>query len=430
MYGLWHLGTVTAACLAQDTDVIAVDADLALVNSLARGEPPVDEPGLDELIQSGLATERLRFGNDIHAALEPADILWVTFDTPVDDDDRPDVDWLRNQLAAARPFVRSNTLVVLSTQVPAGFSRRLEREWRTTDPSLQFAYIPENLRLGDAIQRFRHPDFLVVGLGQGASRERLTELVDPFATRIHWMSLESAEMSKHALNGFLAVSATYANELARVCEAVGADAHDVENALRADPRVGRRAYVAPGGPIAGGTLGRDINVLRSLARENGVGVPVLDAVPSSNATHQAWVEARIHMLLMLLTDAPAPRVALLGLTYKTGTNTLRRSFAVQLARRLIDRGMEVRAFDPAIHAIPAETGIYLAPSLESALDGADVAVLMTPWPEFKGLQATDFVGHMRHPRVVDQTGFLAHIDRSAGLTYVRLGQPRPGSDVR
>src|SRR5207244_9885513 len=123
---------------------------------------------IDQLIKSGLATKRLRFGNDIHAALEHADILWVTFDAPVDDDDRPDVDWLRNQLAAARPFVRSNTLVVLSTQVPAGFARRLERDWRATDPSLQFAYIPENLRLGEAIQRFRRPAFLVLGPRQGA----------------------------------------------------------------------------------------------------------------------------------------------------------------------------------------------------------------------------------------------------------------------
>jgi UDPglucose 6-dehydrogenase len=234
------------------------------------------------------------------------------------------------------------------------------------------------------------------------------------------MSLESAEMSKHALNAFLALSATYANEIARLCEAVGADAFEVERALRADSRVGPSAYVSPGGPIAGGTLARDVAFLDDLSRRLEVQIPLLGAIPPSNAVQRQWARTHIEACVRGIPD---PRVAILGLTYKPGTDTLRRSAAVELGLALACDGFDVAAFDPAIHALPPEShSITLAPSAEAALDSADVAVLMTAWPEFQRLQASELARRMRHPQVVDESGFLRHLATASGIRYTCLGR--------
>jgi UDPglucose 6-dehydrogenase len=421
VYGLWHLGAVTAACLAgPERHVIGLDRDSSVIDNLARGCPPIAEPGLAELVQVGLAADHLEFSSNLDRSLADADVLWVTFDTPVDENDHADPDWVRAQLEAVRPAVRPGTLVVISSQIPVGFSRSLEQDWRSSDPSLSFACIPENLRLGDAVNCFRNPERLVIGVGESTSRQRLAEILGPLCDELLWMSLESAEMSKHALNTFLALCATYANELGRVCEVVEADASDVERALRSDPRVGPRAYLAPGGPVAGGTLARDFTTLQSLAQRFDVQAPLLNAISDSNVVHQAWIYDHLERLL---AETPSPRVALLGLTYKPGTDTLRRSFAVELGQQLTLHGISVSAFDPAVRALPPELiGFDLAVNAAGALDGADAAVLATPWPEFRQLQAADFVQHMRNPRIVDQAGFLAHLAEDPRVLYLRVGR--------
>jgi UDPglucose 6-dehydrogenase len=309
--------------------------------------------------------------------------------------------------------------------VPVGFTAQLERDWRRTDPSLQFACTPENLRLGQAIQVFRHPERVVLGTGEGVDRERLVKLFKPFSEQIEWMSPSSAEMTKHALNGFLALSVSFTNELARICERVGADATEVERGLRSEPRIGKRAYVSPGPPIAGGTLLRDIGFLSGLAAERGLESPVIDAVQVSNQLHQQWT---LNRTLELLAGIERPRAAVLGLTYKPGTDTLRRSSSLGLAQALAGRGVQVTAFDPVIRTLPDTTSdIELAAALDAALDGADVAILATAWPEFRALTADRLVGRMRRPCLVDQAGFLPHLAGDPRLIYVRVGQPPPGA---
>jgi UDPglucose 6-dehydrogenase len=422
VYGLWHLGAVTAACVAAaGRTVVGLDPDAACIDGLAQGRPPISEPGLAELVQEGLAAGTLTFTTDPAAALAEAEILWVTFDTPVDDDDQADVAWVRAQLEAVRPHLRPGTLVLLSSQVPVGFTASLEQDWRQTDPSLQFACSPENLRLGQAISVFRQPERVVLGVGEGVERERLERLFGPFSDSLLWMSLQSAEMTKHALNGFLALSVAYANELARICERVGADASEVERGLKSEPRIGRRAYLAPGPPMAGGTLLRDIGFLTELASQQGVASPLIAAVRTSNQQHQSWAADRA---LALLAGQEAPRVALLGLTYKPGTDTLRRSAAVELAQALAKQGISVAAYDPAVKHLPATLGgIELAETIDGALTGADVAILATAWPEFRAISADQLVGQMRQPRVLDQAGFLPHLAADPRLTYLRVGQP-------
>jgi UDPglucose 6-dehydrogenase len=427
VYGLWHLGGVTAACLAAEgVPVVGLDPDPRCSAELADGRPPIAEPGLAELVQQGLAAGNLTFTADPAAALARADVLWATFDTPVDDDDRADVAWVRARLEAVRLHLRPGTLVLVSSQVPVGFTARLERDWRQADPSLQFACSPENLRLGRAIEAFRRPERVVLGVGDRVDRTRLVRLFAPFTDQLEWMTLQSAEMTKHALNGFLALSVAYTNELARICERVGADASEVERGLRSEPRIGPRAYVSPGPPLAGGTLLRDVGFLAQLAAARGLASPVIDAVRVSNQLHQAWASERA---LDLLNGVTEPRAALLGLTYKPGTDTLRRSAAVDLARALLDRGIQVAAYDPAIRELPPSLGtIALAADVDGALEGADVAILSTAWPELRALTIEQVVQKMRKPCLVDQAGFLPHLAGDPRLVYVRVGQPLPTTE--
>jgi UDPglucose 6-dehydrogenase len=227
--GLWHLGSVTAACLAAaGHSVIGLDFDPVTVAKLTAGTAPIAEPGLDALLQQN--AERLEFTRDATAAAK-ADVLWVAYDTPVDAEDRADVEFVIAQVTRVLPHLRPGTVVIVSSQLPAGSTARLARE----HSNVHFACSPENLRLGKAIAVFREPDRVVVGVRDQVARARIAELLAPITTRVEWMSIESAEMTKHAINAFLALSVTFANELAAVCERVGARTSRLAPRSRAAP---------------------------------------------------------------------------------------------------------------------------------------------------------------------------------------------------
>jgi UDPglucose 6-dehydrogenase len=420
VYGLWHLGCVTAACLAEaGFAVVGLDPDPAVVRDLAGGRPPLFEPGLADLVAAGLASGRLAFTARPAEALAGADVLWVTFDTPVNDDDEADVASVRASLEAVAGELRPGTLVLISSQVPAGFTRDLERDWH--GKGLRYACSPENLRLGKALECFRRPERVVVGVRDEGDRGPLAGLFAPFCRRVEWMSVESAEMTKHALNAFLATSVTFINELARLCEGVGADAKEVERGLKSEARVGPGAYLSPGAAFAGGTLARDVRFLAEMGRRHGVATPLLRGVRASNDEHKGWPAAQVQRLLGVAAGGVA---AVLGLTYKPGTDTLRRSQAVELCLHLSRLGVRVRAHDPAVARLPAglAAAVELCPTAAGALRGADVAVLATAWPEYRGLRAEDLVRQMRRPQVIDPGHFLAAaLAGHPRLTYVAPG---------
>jgi UDPglucose 6-dehydrogenase len=422
VYGLWHLGCVTAACLAEAGHrVFAFDVDERVVEGLRGGKAPLHEPGLDDLLAAGLASGNLTVTADSAHALADADVVWVTFDTPVNDRDEADVPWLRERLERIAEQLRPGTVVLISSQAPAGFTRSLEADW--AGRGLHFAYSPENLRLGKALEVFRKPDRVVVGVRDEAGRAAVEALLAPFHARIEWMTVESAEMTKHALNAFLATSAAFANELARLCESVGADAKEVERGLKSEIRIGPRAYLAPGAAFAGGTLARDLRYLVGFGERFSVATPLFDGVLASNEVHKGWVKEK---LTRLLDGAAAPTVALLGLTYKPGTSTLRRSTAVEQALWLHGRGVRVRAHDPAVEALPEELrgAMELCAGPEEALAGADAAVVGTEWPAFRGLTGDQFVHAMRRPCVVDPNHFLAGaLADDPRVTYFAAGRP-------
>ncbi|HEY2584613.1 MAG TPA: nucleotide sugar dehydrogenase [Tepidisphaeraceae bacterium] len=417
VFGIWHLGCVTAACTASaDNRVIGLDFDQQVVADLRAGRPPISEPGLTDLIASEAKAGRLSFTTDAAEALRDTDVLWVTFDTPVNERDEADVEFVRRQLELIRPHVRPNTIVLISSQVPVGFTRRQ----RGLTPFL--AYSPENLRLGKAIEVFRNPERVILGVSDESIKPKLAELFRPFGNRIEWMSIESAEMTKHAINAFLATSVTFANELARLCEVVGADAKEVERGLKSEGRIGPKAYLSPGGAFAGGTLARDLRFLTQFGKQFGVETPLFDGVIAGNERHKTWTRDKVRQMLQ---GVAGPVVAVLGLTYKPGTDTLRRSTSVELCRWMRGQGCVVKAHDPAIRELPEDLRpvISLSPSAPNALKGADLAVLATEWPDYRTLTAQDFLSAMRRPAVIDPNWFLAGVlGNERKIHYVTTGR--------
>ncbi len=410
--GLWHLGTVTAAGLAAaGHDVVAID-DAAIVEEIAHLRLPVDEPGLAELIAAERAAGRLTFAAHPSAA-SGAELVWICYDTPVDDDDRPDVASVIERASAFLAAFDGAAVVAVSSQLPVGSIAELER--RAGSARFCFASIPENLRLGSAIAYFRAPDRFVVGVRDARARATIERAIGSFAPSIVWVSVESAEVTKHAINAFLATSVAFANELASVCERVGADAREVERGLKSDVRIGPKAYLRAGEAFAGGTLARDLSFLATLGDREQLALEQIRATAASNERHRRWTAERV---AEATRGIAAPRAAILGLVYKPGTNTLRASTAVALARALRDGGAAVSAYDPAIAAGDARLGSIatVVASAAEALDGADVAVIATAWPAFREIDVALFE-RMRHPVVVDPARFLE--DRLADAHAVR-----------
>ena len=347
--GLWHLGCVTAACCAKHFQVTGLDFDAANVAKLNQGQAPLFEPGLNELIAAGLAAKTLSFTTDAKAACANANVLWLCYDTPVNEDDESDVESVLGNLRRALAHLPKGALVLISAQLPVGTCAKLEKEF----PQFHFACSPENLRLGKAIDSFEKAGRAIVGIRDDAKKAVFEELFAPFTSQIIFMRTESAEMVKHALNSFLALSITFINEVARLCEHTGADAKEVAAGLKSEPRIGPKAYLGPGGPFAGGTLARDVVTLTKLAEANGEKISVIPAIKQSNDLHRGWAFRRLQSRLGGLRGK---KVAVLGLTYTTNTDTLRRSAAATSTTsetllksfgRLFTAGSNALTFTPA-----------------------------------------------------------------------------------
>jgi UDPglucose 6-dehydrogenase len=384
----------------------------------------VFEPGLEELVRHGLTGGNLSFTTEPAVALREADVAWVAYDTPVDEADRADVECVVSNTEKIFPHLPAGSLVLVSSQLPVGTVRRLERSFAGSYSGnrVSFACLPENLRLGKAIEVFTRPDRVVAGVRSEDEKERIASLLRPIADRIEWMSVESAEMTKHALNAFLATSVTFANEVAVLCERVGADAKEVERGLKTESRIGPKAYLSPGASFAGGTLARDVVFLAGVGANHDCPTYLLSAVKASNDAHKSWALRALRGTVGILRGTA---VAVWGLTYKPGTDTLRRSGSVELCRCLAGEGARVRAHDPAVKTLPAEESRFIAlcPSPQAALSGAAALVVATEWPEYLSVEASSVLEAMHSPVVVDANRFLAGtLGTDSRIRYLAVGK--------
>ena len=421
--GLWHLGSVTAACLASvGHEVTGLDSNSGIVEKLQKAEPPVSEPGLDGLIREGINAGQLRFTSDAKIAISSAEVLWVTYDTPVDENDQADVEFVFEEVLKLLSFLSIDTTVLVSSQLPVGSIRRFEdiSAEKYPEKNIRFAYSPENLRLGKSLDVFLHPDRVIIGVRRQEDREILNRLLGSITDNILWMGVESAEMTKHAINAFLGMSITFINEIASICENIGADAHEVETGLKSETRIGPAAYLSPGAAFAGGTLARDIEFLKDIGSSNNLVNPLISAVRKSNDEHKKWIQRR---LFAVLGGLKGKRIAVWGLTYKPGTNTLRRSLSVEMCNWLQEQGAEIAVHDPSKCELPDN---WLGEVVRSktpldALEGACALVIATQWPEYREINVSDVENIAGQLAVFDSNRFLSDFNKSPVISYYSVG---------
>jgi len=415
--GLWHLGCVTAACCARHFSVVGLDFDVANITMLNKGEAPLHEPGLNQLIAEGLDSQKLLFTIDPKTACAKADVLWLTYDTPVNDNDDSDVEYVLRNLRLAAHQLPKGALILISSQLPVGTCKKLEKEF----PYFHFAYSPENLRLGRAIDAFENADRAIVGIRDDVKKTQLENLFKPFSAQRIFMRTESAEMVKHALNAFLGLSIAFINEIALLCEHSGADAKEVSMGLKSEARIGQRAYLGAGGPFAGGTLARDVVTLSKFADEVGETISVIPSIKVSNDLHRDWSYRRLRSRL---GDLSGKKIAILGLTYTTNTDTLRRSASVELCQKLVADRAIVIAFDPVVKCLPVDlVSVSLAKDITEAMMGAEAVVVCTECPQFREADWTQISPMMRQSVFVDANRFLEDELRTIpGVEHLSVGR--------
>lgn len=347
VYGLWHLGLVTTAGLLQaGHSVIGLDTfDLRELN---KGHIPFYEKGIEEVLQSGLKYNILSFTNDREVALKDSDTIWVTFDTPVDEHDIADVKYIEIRIMQIASYIQDNTKLIISSQVPVGFTEKIEKMLlsRYPDKKIYIAYSPENLQLGNALERFTSPDRIIIGI-HPEEQYKFESLFKTISKNLIWMTISSAEVTKHAINAYLAMSVCFANEIAQICDSVGALSGEVETGLKSDNRIGQKAYVRPGDAYSGGTLARDVNSLDAITfRSPVIPSPLISSINDSNNAHKDWIHTNIsERMNNILSDKT---IMIFGLTYKENTSTLRRSGPLELCEWLHKQGASIYAHDPYI----------------------------------------------------------------------------------
>lgn len=421
--GLWHLGCVTAACLTKfGHTVIAYDEDPQVIANLNQCFLPIYEPGLTELISSAKKSNSLFFTNK-PADLKDLDIVWIAYDTPINELGQADVNEIKNKVSILFPYFKNNSLVIISSQIPVGTTQEIMNifEQNHNGKQLDFIYSPENLRLGKSIDLFLHPDRIILGIRPEFNKVIIENLLKPIADKIIWMSIESAEMTKHAINAFLATSIVFINELATLCEYFDADAHSVAQGLKTDIRIGLNAYLTPGGAFSGGTLARDINYLLKISEKNHLAADFFKAILLSNQKHGSWLQKKITENFIELRDK---KVAILGLAYKDGTDTLRHSLAINISLWLSAQGAIVNAYDPAIQNLAPELEniICLQQDIDSALYKADAIVVGTECPEFMNIKVEQLDTKLQKPYIFDTSGFLSkQFEGEKTVKYFKVG---------
>lgn len=423
--GLSHLGIVTGTGWASfGRPVIGLDPDREIVAGLSRGELPVREPGLPELLQR--SSGWIQFTSDL-GRLGECPLVIVSRDVPTDEQNASDLGPILELVDLAIPHLRDGVVLVVMCQVPPGFTRKLVRRIKERRPGLDFQlyYWVETLIFGDAVKRTLEPERFMVGCADPSTplAPVFREGLERYGCLILPMVYESAELAKTAINLYLVGSVSYANMLSDLCEAIGADWSEMMPALRLDKRIGPAAYIRPGLGVAGGNLERDLITLRTLCRDHGVQAPYLEALIESNARRFAWVHRELEE--RLFSHTAQPTIGVWGLTYKKDTRSTRNSPSLRLIAELAGR-TRIRAWDPAVGQGDVAVNAEIVPQRDDALDGADCLAIMADWDDFAHPDLDAIRQRMRRPLVIDCVGVLQpRRSEMDGIEYVAMGSSRP-----
>lgn len=431
--GTGYVGLVSGACFSEfGFHVTCVDKNVAKIDQLQKGEIPIYEPGLDHLVHRGVQQGRLVFTTEWESVAS-SDIVMIAVGTPIGDEGAADVSAVWNVFEEIAPHLTTETVVVTKSTVPVGTCQKLKDMMKRlrpdlfADSSVDVASNPEFLREGSAIEDFMRPDRVVVGVDKPRARAIMEKLYRPLflkETPIVWTTPESSELIKYASNGFLALKIAFINEIADVCEQVGADAQHIAKGMGLDRRIGGKFLnVSPG--YGGSCFPKDTLALRHTARQVGAPISLIEAVVDSNNKRKNSMAERI------IKHVPAKgTVAILGVTFKPNTDDYREAPSLVIVPQLIEAGLNVKIYDPLYNAgNPAKDKAFQsacwANDVYDAAQDADAVVLLTEWNEFRGLnleRIRDVMAKNLKPVMVD----LRNIYRSnemSGFEYYSIGRP-------
>jgi UDPglucose 6-dehydrogenase len=421
--GTGYVGLVSAVCFAHlGRRVVCMDVDAAKIARLRRGDIPIYEPGLDKLVDDNAS--RLSFTTSYDELLEACTTLFIAVDTPPSPSG--DADLSRVQFATSEIARRGGErLLVMKSTVPVGTGEKVVADLEALGATgMAYASNPEFLREGAAIQDFLEPDRIVIGASTAADGDVVEGLYRGIDTDVVRTSVPTAEMIKYASNAFLATKISFINEIANVCEQVGADVRIVAKGMGLDHRIGPH-FLRAGIGYGGSCFPKDVQALKQLAGNSGYHFQLLNAVIEVNALQKRRVVGKLKQRLGSLRGKT---IALLGLTFKPQTDDLREAASIVLAARLIHEGADVRAYDPMLAAgeHPLFPGVTITAEPEDALDGADAAVLVTEWPEFGRLDWAAAAALMARPLLVDGRNFIdPAAAAAAGMDYEGIGLGDP-----
>jgi UDPglucose 6-dehydrogenase len=412
--GMTHLGLVSASALAgRGFEVVCFDSDQALIGRLARRDWPVLEPGLDALICANGARQRFTSTRD---ELSFCDLVYVAPDVPTDEQGKIELSGLTALIRDVAAVMSSESLLVVLSQVPPGYTRGLDL-W----PPERLFYQVETLVFGQAVERAMRPERIIVGCADPSTHlePRYRAVLEAFGCPVMPMRYESAELAKISINCCLVSSVTVSNTLAELCERIGADWSEIAPALRLDRRIGAYAYLSPGLGIAGGNLERDLATIQSLSEAYGTDSGLITAALRNSRYRRDWPLRQLHA--RVLSRVAEPVIAVLGVTYKENTHSIKNSPAVALIEQL--RGCRITVFDPAVRPSSQwHPRMTVADDPLACCDDADALAIMTPWPQFRLLRPSEVGERMRGRVVVDPTSVLDRAAAAAaGLEHVVLG---------
>lgn len=410
--GAGYVGLIQAVGLAHiGHDVVLAERDAERVAAISSGRSPIYEPGLPELLSAALANKSLTVTTSNVDAVEGAEIVFLALPTPQGNEGEADVSAIFLVADELAPVLPVGCLVVTKSTVPVGTN--LEVGARTGRP---VASNPEFLREGSAVTDFMKPDRIVIGAQDRSYVDKLVELYRPIDAPILVTDLVSAEVIKYAANGYLAARVTYANAMANVCEAVGADVRDVLLGIGYDHRIGF-SFMRPGPGFGGSCFPKDTRALVKLAADAGYEFSLMRGVIATNEEQLARTFAKVEAAAG--GDVRGSRVAVWGLAFKAGTDDVRESPALAIVGRLVDAGADVVAFDPQA-SVP---GVAAAPDAMAAVDEADVLLIATEWPQFQRCDLQAVAARMRGSAIVDARNLLDPTAvKAAGLTYTGVGR--------
>jgi UDPglucose 6-dehydrogenase len=414
--GAGYVGLTTGACFAKlGHDVVCADVDPERIERLSRGEIPIHEAGLEDLVHEGLETAKLRFALGSAGVVGNVEFVYLCVPTPQARDGSADLSYIESAAAEISPHLRPGTIVVNKSTVPVGSTLLVERALNRSD--IPVVSNPEFLREGTAVDDFLNPDRVVIGADDQAAAGRVASLYLGVRAPIMITDPASAETCKYAANAFLATKLSFVNAIAAVCEAVGADVNDVLLGMGYDHRIGHE-FLRPGPGWGGSCFPKDTRALISIAEEAGYDFSLMKGVVAVNDEQFDRVVGKVADKIEL----NGARIAMLGLAFKAGTDDTRESPALAMAERFVAAGATVRAFDPAVREVPID-GVEIVDDAYAACEGADALVVATEWDEFKWLDLDKVAGVMAQLHIVDARNLL---DRGAirrrGFTYQGVGR--------